>query len=103
MSIKVSYNDVELFTLTDTQIQVMQYVVNSDVFEDDMKRRLQWVLNHAYEEWFQVLKKDWDPILVSRVESIPTNKEAYAQLVFSQPDYKDRHARDLEAEQLLGV
>jgi hypothetical protein len=64
-----------------------------------MKRRLQWVLTHAYEEWFKILKEEWDPKLIELgVESIPTNKDAYAQLVFAQPCYKCRKTRDLEAK-----
>jgi hypothetical protein len=41
---------------------------------------------------------EWEPKLAARgVESIPTNKDAFAALVFSQPDYLDRKARDLAA------
>jgi len=96
---KISVNDVVLFELTETQENVMKNVVSADIFEDDMKRRLQWVLTHAYEEWFKILKEEWDPKLIELgVESIPTNKDAYAQLVFAQPCYKCRKTRDLEVK-----
>jgi hypothetical protein len=98
---KISVNDIELFSITETQENVMKYVISSDIFEDDMKRRLEWVLTHAYEQWFKILKEEWDPKLIELgVESILTNKDAYAQLVFAQPTYKDRKARDLEAAAL---
>ncbi len=91
---KISVDDVELYTLTETQINVIKNDIPSSVFEDDMKRRLFWVLNQKYEDSFRSLKQTWEPILADRVPSIPTNKEDFANLVFSQPDYEDRQARD---------
>jgi hypothetical protein len=96
---KISVDDKELFTLTETQKNVMKNVISADIFEEDMKRRLQWVIMHAYEEWFKMLKEEWDPKLPSLgVTSVPTDKDAYAQLVFAQPCYKCRKTRDLEAK-----
>ena len=93
--ITVTVNGIDLFTLSDIQCKVMQNVVSSDIFEDDMKRRLQWILTHAYDEWFKLLKEEWDPKLIANgVTMVPTDPDAYAQLVFSQPNYQDRKARD---------
>lgn len=101
---KISVNDVELFTLSDTQKQVIQNDIHADIFEDDMKRRLQYILMHKYARCFERLKKEWDPKLAQNgVESVPTNPDAYAQLVFAQQNYKDRKARDLEAPSIDGV
>ena len=95
---KISVNDVELYTLSDTQKSVIKNEIATDVFEQDMKRRLQWVLEHKYEQCFKKLKEEWDPKLeAAGVESIPTNKDAYAALVFGQESYKDRTARDAES------
>ena len=92
---KISVNDVELFSLTETQKKVLKNEIPSDIFEEDMKRRLEWVLSHKYEQCFKKFKNEWDPKLeAAGVESIPTNKDAYAELVFAQPTYKDRSARE---------
>jgi hypothetical protein len=92
---KVSVNDKELFTLTDTQKQVIKNDIPTDIFDADMNRRLQWVLTHKYEECFKALKTEWDPKLAANgIDMIPTNPDSYAQLVFAQPDYKDRSARE---------
>lgn len=94
---KISVNDVELFTLSDTQKKVMQNDILSDIFEDDMKRRLQWVLMHKYEECFKVLKAEWDPKLAANgIDMMPTDPDKYAELVFAQPNYKNRSAREKE-------
>ena len=92
---KISVNDQELFTLTDTQKRVIMNDIPSEVFDEDMKRRLQYILMHKYEECFKRLKAEWEPKLVANgVESIPTNSDALAELIFNQPNYKDRAARE---------
>lgn len=96
---KISVNDQELFTLSETQKKVIKNDIHVDIFDNDMKRRLNWVLMHKYERCFDRLKKEWDSKLATNgVESVPTDKDAYAQLVFTQPNYKDRKARELAAK-----
>lgn len=95
---KISVNDQHLFTLSETQKKVIKNDILEEIFDDDMKRRLQWVLMHKYERCFARLKLEWDPKLAAAgVEMIPTNADAYAALVFSQPNYKHRSAREADA------
>lgn len=94
---KISVNDIELFTLSEAQKKVIMNDISSDIFDEDMKRRLQYILTHKYERCFKRLKEEWDPKLASLgIEMIPTNPDAYAELIFNQPTYKDRKQRDLE-------
>jgi len=94
---KISVNDQELFTLSETQKLVIQNDIHSDLFEDDMKRRLQYILTHKYERSFARLKDEWmNKLKVNGVQSIPLDDEQFAQLVFSQPNYKNRKQRELE-------
>ena len=96
---KISVDDKELYTLSETKKNVIKNDINADDFDADMKRRLDWVLNHKYEQCFKRLKNEWDMKLPALgVETIPTDPDAYAELVFARPEYKDRKARDLEAE-----
>jgi len=97
----VKVDNVDLFELNETQKNVLKNDINSNVFEDDVKRRLFYIINHKYEQCYKRLKQEWEPKLASRgVESIPTDKDAFAKLVFSQEDYKDRAARDADAAQV---
>ncbi len=97
---KISVNDVELFTASELRKKVICNDVHADVLEADIKRRLQWVFDHKYEQCFARLKEEWDKKLPANgVTSIPTDPDEYAQLVFEQPNYKDRKARDQEAAQ----
>jgi hypothetical protein len=96
---KVSVNDQELFTLSDTQKQVIMNDLPEDIFDADMKRRLEWVLMHQYRRSFKALKSEWDhKLLANGVGMVPTDPDAYAQLVFAQPNYKNRSARDNQIE-----
>lgn len=101
---KISVNDQELFTLTEIQKQVIKNDISADIFDEDMKRRLQYILTHKYERCMARLKHAWDQKLSANgVKMIPTDPEEYAQLVFAQPDYQDRSTRDLEAKKNTGV
>lgn len=92
---KISVNDVELYTLSDIQKQVIKNDVHEDIFEDDMKRRLEYILMHKYQQCFKRLKQEWDPKLVQAgIKMIPTDPDEYAQLVFSQSNYKSRKNRE---------
>ena len=93
---KISVNDQELFTLSETQKKVIKNDIHEDIFDEDMKRRIQYIINHKYEKCLERLKQEWIPKIKDRFDSIPTNDDSLAQLIISQPDYKDRHARDNE-------
>lgn len=97
---KISVDNNELFTLSETQKKVIKNDIHDDLFDEDMKRRLNWVLTHKYEQCFERLKKEWEPKLAaSGLQSIPTNPDAFAELVFSHPNYKSRKQRELESTQ----
>jgi len=99
---KVTIDGQDIFELTEIQKKVLKNDIKSEVFEDDIKRRLFYIINHKYEQCFKRLKAECEPKLAAKgVESIPTDKDAFAELVFSQPKYKDRSARELEAEKTL--
>jgi len=94
---KVQVDGKDLFELTEIQKKVLRNDIKADILDEDVKRRMFHVINHKYERCFARLKKEWEPRLEKAgVESIPTNKDAFAALVFEQPDYKDRSARDEE-------
>ena len=84
-----------LFKLNETQCKVICNDVHEDVFDADMKRRLEYILVHKYEQCFKRLKEEWEPKLAaSGAKSIPTDKDEFAQEVFKLPEYKNRKARE---------
>lgn len=90
----------KLFELNETQKLVIKNDIHDDVFEDDMKRRLEYILMHKYERCLDRLKKEWEPKLAaSGAKSIPTDKDEFAQMVFAHPQYKSRKAREALASE----
>lgn len=87
---KISVDDKELFTISEMQMTVFKSYINADDLEDDLKRRLDYILSHKYEECLNRLKLEWMPKLSSRVSKIPENTEDLIHLILSQPDYKCR-------------
>jgi len=92
---KIKFNDMLILDISDT----MQKVICNDIQEHDLKDHIIHVIRcsvmHKYGACFERLKAEWDPKLVKRgIEMIPMNSEKYAELVFSQPDYKGRTERE---------
>jgi hypothetical protein len=94
---KISVDDQELFRLSETQKKVIKNDIHEDIFDSDMKRRLNWVLMHKYERCMERLKSEWMPKIKSKHAMIPSDDDALAELIFSDPEYKSRKARDLES------
>lgn len=92
---KISIDDKELFTLSETQKKVIMNDIHEDIFDEDMKRRLEYILMHKYEECFKRLKSEWEPRLkVNGVKAIPLDCDEFAELVFKQSDYKSKKERE---------
>lgn len=91
----IKINDQPLLEITEVMKKVICNDIRSEEYDEDMARRIVHTLLSKYEACFDRLKSEWDPKLAKRgIEMIPTNKEKYAELVFSQPDYKSRTERD---------
>ena len=85
-------------TLNETQKKVIMNDIHADEFDADMKRRVSYVVMHKHEQCMKRLRDEWTPKLRDlNVESVPLNDDAFAELVFARPEYKDRKARELEA------
>lgn len=91
---KVQVNGEDLFELNEVQKKVICNDIHEDIFEEDMKRRLQYILMHKYERCFERLKKEWEPKLACRVDAVPTHPDKFAELVMAQPDYLCRKKRE---------
>lgn len=99
MKIQVNFEDV--LELNETKKKVLKNDINEDVFDNDMKRRARYIIEHKYEQCFKRLKSEWEPKLIeSGITMIPTDPDAFAELVFQQPGYKSRKQKDLEALQI---
>ena len=98
---KVQVDGKDVCELNETQKKVICNDIPDEIFQEDMNRRVNWVCTHKYEQCFKRLKQEWEPKLKDAgVQSIPLNEDAFAELVFQQPSYKNRSQREAEAKAL---
>lgn len=94
---KYERNGTTVVELNDVKQKVIQNDIHEDKFEADMDRRVRYVIQHKYERCFERLKKEWEPKLKSKgIEAIPLDNDAFAELVFSQDDFKPRKQKESE-------
>lgn len=91
---RISIDDKKVFELNETQKKVIQNDIPSEIFKEDIERRCRYIIEHKYEQCFERLKKEWEQKLAKIHSSIPTDRDAFAELVFSHPEYKSRSQRD---------
>jgi hypothetical protein len=101
---KIYFENELILDLSETQKNIIKADINADEFEDDMKRRLVWIIEHKIARCFERLKSEWESKLIQRgYNSLPTNYEQYAEIVFAQEDYKSRKVRDEEEAAALAA
>ena len=89
MQIKV--NNKTVLELSEIQKKIIQTDIDEDEFDADMERRVKWVLEHKLDRCYGRLRQEWEPKLIAGgATTLPTNKEAFAQLVFDHPEFKTR-------------
>lgn len=83
--------------MSETQKKVIMNDIGEEVFDQDMCRRLQYIVMHKYERCMQRLKDEWMPKLKEYgIESVPTNDDKLAELIFQQSGYQNRSEKDKE-------
>lgn len=98
MQVKVDGETV--FEIADFEKKVICNDIPEDIFDEDMKRRVRWIVEHKLERCMHRLKEEWLPKLKGRVGYLPIDERKLAELIFSQPDYKCRKTREDEAKRL---
>lgn len=94
---KFLVNDECVCELNETQKKVLCNDINCDEFDEDMRRRVNYIIMHKYEQCFKRLQDEWMPKLkAAGVKAIPLDNDEFAELVFSMNSYKDRKTRLLE-------
>ena len=95
----IKVDNQELFRVKPTlRKMITQYLCNSDV--EFCKNQLKFILQHKYERCMARLRHEWEQRLAKKgMKSFPLDNDQFAELVFSQPEYKNRSQRDSEAKQ----
>lgn len=93
---KVKLNDEVIFEIDERMVKLLANDVLDPI--NEIKRRLQYIIEHKCDMIYERLEKEWLPKLREdkKITSIPTSKTALCDLIFSRPDYKNRSQRDDE-------
>ncbi len=93
---QITVDGEDLFEISDTEMEVLAYVLEISTLDADCKRRLEWVLRHKIEQCYKRLRQDWMKILENdpNVRSVPIDDEAFFDMVKVRDDYQDREARE---------
>lgn len=92
--INISVGNQVIMTINDDQINVMAYSFSKAGLQQLVISNLVNILNQKLAEGKLNLQNDWLPIIRSRFNTMPTQDLALANLIFSQPDYKDYDSRN---------
>lgn len=91
---KIYADDQLLFEISDSDFKLL----NNDLLcvEEDIKRRLQWVISHKLDLCYKSLKEEWDQKLADNpdISSVPTKRDEYVNFVTGLDDYKNRTDRE---------
>lgn len=90
---KISVDGVELLTFTETQKKVFQHTFPKETCEASLKGLIRHIVENKFNRCFMRLENEWGPVLLKERESLPLNKERYAEEIFKHKDYKNRSAK----------
>ncbi len=94
----IKKDNTEIFQISDVDLKLMADEL-VDV-EDEINRRIQWVIEHKCEQVYKRFRQQWEGKLKSEnVETIPMQKEAFVNLITVRADYKNRAQREAEEAQ----
>ena len=97
MEIKI--DDQVILKFSDTQVKVLKHDISEDILQEDIARRVQYILGHKYNEILKRLRKEWEEkFKLLGLESIPLDDEKFCELVFSREEYQDKKTRVLQGE-----
>jgi hypothetical protein len=96
---KFYVDQTQVYELNQTEQKIIQDNIKPDLFVGDMERRVAWVISQKLDQSFDMLFSHWLPILQQRYESLPSNKNAFAELVFAQPDYKPQYPVETQTKE----
>lgn len=92
MEIKI--NDEVILKLSDVQKKVLMNDISSDIFEEDIARRICYIVMHKHDQCMKRLQEEWTPKFKEMgKDSIPLNDKKFCEMVFNTKEYADKKTR----------
>lgn len=93
---KIQVDGKTVYELSETQKKVIKNDIPDEIFQEDIERRVRYIVEHKYERCMERLKAEWTPRLAQVHQSLPTNNDQLAEVIFAQREYKRRSQREKE-------
>ncbi len=84
-----------ILEVSDLDLSILADNVSSDILDEDIIRRIVWILTHTIDECKKTLIEN-NSAIISKNNMIPSDTNALCQLIINDLDYKSRKQRDLE-------
>lgn len=91
--IEISVDDIVIMTISDDELSMMAYSFPKEGIKDIIINNILNVVNQKLEEGKKNLQDDWVPKIRKKFNSMPTQDQDIATLIYSQSDYKDYDSR----------
>jgi len=88
---KIACDGKEILVLSDIQKMVIKNDIHSDIFESDMKRRLEYIVTHPAEHYCNMNRPSWIEIVkLNGMKEVPLNRYSLADEVLKdKPSFPD--------------
>ena len=83
----VSVNGEPVLKISAHKKRVICDSIHEDMLEEDLNRRIRWVIDAKYNACLNRMVSRWLPILQSRYDTLPTNIDNLVNIIYEQPDY----------------
>lgn len=98
---EISVNGQVIFTIDEHTEQVIKSDIPAEIFEEDMIRRLKWIIQEKYKGCIRRMRETYEPQLIANNIKPDYDNDIFANQVFALPTYKDGSTK--RAEQLASL
>lgn len=95
---KFKFFEETIYEVQDWERKVLEHDLMSEGLEEDMKRRVGYIISHKIEQCYKRFKEEWEEKLKAdpAVKSIPLHPKDFVLMVTARSDYKNRSQKEKE-------
>lgn len=95
---KLQVDGKQVLELAEWQKSVIKNDMPEEIFQEDMERRVRWIIQEKFDRCWERFEKEWIERLRNdpSVKNIPLDRQEFTTLVLSRSDYKSRSERERE-------
>lgn len=93
---KIKYEDQDIIEISEIDRLVLENDLISEDIEEDMLRRIKYVITHKIKQCEKRLMDEWVPELLNdpTVDTLPADRDMLIRKILNMPNYKNKKQRD---------